>query len=75
MVSTYVEPDYRPEELVDVHACSARAQRALETAEQQLDAEVTGGLSVPEMLAATQVRAEIGRGWAELGAHLRGGAR
>lgn len=75
---SYVEPTFRPDELVGPRECAARAQRALEEAELNLGRIVieTGGqLDLDDALRFAEINAAIGRGWAELGAALRGGAR
>lgn len=71
----YIDPQFNPEQLVDARACFARAQRALELAEVNLEnvlTQVNGQLTTAESLAHVDVRARIGEGWAALAAALRG---
>lgn len=72
-MSGYVEPEYSRDQLVDADDCFARAQRALEVTEFNLERAVTstgGVMSVADAMAHASARAAIGRGWAELGAAL-----
>jgi hypothetical protein len=74
-VNAYAEPQFGPDDRATAADCFARAQRALEMAEMNLDnilAQVGGRLATGESLAHTKVRAQIGQGWTELGAALRG---
>lgn len=64
-------PEPYGDDVLTAEQAFARARRALEVAELNLDRIVgnTGG-AVPT-IAFIAARAEIGRGWAELGAALR----
>ncbi len=74
-MSAYIHPTFGPDERIGPEDCFARAQRAIEVAEINLDGliEATGGrLTTAEAIAHADARASIGVSWVALGAAMRG---